>query len=229
MATTKYKGLKLGPGAINNKTDESEFFVSNRLPYNGTPGIAQYSSVATYGLGDAVLYQGVSYNSLQAGNTSNQPDTSPLWWSEVDGKDGDIWIKTPSAGFPTGGSDVEMYIKASNVWQGTKGTPFVVSLVDGQLTPATALEYPSSAFRYAQIDYTVKRGTGDGRKRSGTLTVLHDGSSPTPVYSHEFNEIGIDINCPFTVSYSGGNVKILYTSVNEGVALELKYVIKGWN
>lgn len=37
----------------------------------------------TYALDDIVEYDGITYISLQATNTGNQPDTSPLWWDVV--------------------------------------------------------------------------------------------------------------------------------------------------
>ena len=144
----------------------------------------------------------------------------------TDGKDGDVWVQVPVAGFPAGGADVEMYIKSSNAWQGIKGTPVIVSLTDGQVASAVALEIPAAAFRYAKVEYTVKRSVG--RKRKGTLEILNDGSSPNPTYSHEYIELGSNVNVPFTVDYSGGKVRVLYTSTLEGIAIECKYTIKGW-
>lgn len=228
MATPKYKNIKFGPGAFNEKNAESEWFIEQRAPYSGVPGTVAWDIITTYSSGDAILYQGISYNSLQAANTGNQPDISPLWWSPVDGKDGDVWMEIPAAAYPIGGGDVELYLKANNTWQGVKGTPVTVALVDGQLTPAVAFEFPASTFRYAKVEYTIKRGSGHGRKRKGMFEILNDGTSPNPVYSHEYNEIGNDVNVPFIIDYSGGKVRVLYTSVLEGVVIECKYVVKGW-
>src|SRR5262249_41102479 len=50
----------------------------------GTQGLTwqqAWSAGTTYGMGDAVSFNGSSYISLVNGNTGNQPDTSPADWS----------------------------------------------------------------------------------------------------------------------------------------------------
>ena len=42
-----------------------------------------YSSGATYALGDKVTYGTKVYESLQGSNTNHQPDTSPTWWLDL--------------------------------------------------------------------------------------------------------------------------------------------------
>lgn len=227
MANTKLSGLKLGPGATTNKNGEAEFFCEQRTPYNGTPGTANWSSGTSYSLGQAIVYGGVSYNSLQNSNLGNQPDTSPLFWSQVDGKDGDIWFQTPAAGFPAGGTDCDVFQKSGNIWASLRGKEIQIALVDGQLVTADAISIPAGIFNYANVEYTVRRGGGHGRKRQGSMKILNDGSSVQ--YSHDFNEIGSDVNVPFTVSVSGGFVHFEYTSANEGVPIMFGYVLKGWS
>jgi hypothetical protein len=228
MALPKYSGIKLGPGALNNQSYESQVYVEVGSPKNGTPGTVDWAIGNTYIVDAAVLYNGVSYNSLTSGNVGNQPDISPTFWSKVDGKDGDIWIQVPSAGFPSGGGDVELWLKANTVWRSVAETsPVTVSLVDGQLTDASALEYPKSALPYALINYTVRRGSSHDRKRAGTLLILND-TSGVVTHTHTFDEIGSDVNVPFTVDLLGSKIRVRYTSAAESFPIEMRYSIKGW-
>lgn len=228
MAIAKYSGLKLGPGQMNQKSFESEFFSEARAPQNGTPGTTAWVNVTVYTIGDPIIYNGLSYNSLILGNVGNQPDISPLAWYLVDGKDGDIWVQVPAAGFPSGGGDSEIWIKVATLWRPLAWTnPTTVSLVDGQLTDDVALEFPAGVLPYCVLEYTVKRGAGLSRKRTGKMVILNDGSIANQ--THEFQEIGFDVQVPFTVDLFAGKVRILYTSVAEGNAIELRYAIRGWN
>jgi hypothetical protein len=228
MALPKYSGIKLGPGAINNQSYESQIYVEVGSPKNGEAATVAYDSGTTYSVDAPVLYNGVSYNSLQAGNLNNQPDISPLFWVEVDGKDGDIWIQVPSAGFPSGGGDTEIWLKTNKVWVAVAETsPVTVSLVDGQLTDTSALEYPKTTLPFALITYTVRRGSSHDRKRAGTLLILND-TSGVVTHTHTFDEIGSDVNVPFTVDLLGSRIRVRYTSAAEGFPIEMRYSIKGW-
>ncbi|MFN7614438.1 MAG: tail fiber domain-containing protein, partial [Phycisphaerae bacterium] len=42
-----------------------------------------WSALVTYGVNDAVLFQGSSWRSLQASNTNNSPDLSPTFWTTL--------------------------------------------------------------------------------------------------------------------------------------------------
>jgi hypothetical protein len=227
MATAKYKSIKFGPGSYANKNGESEWFIEQRAPYSGIPGTVIWSVSTTYFTGDAVTYKGISYNAI-SGNIGQQPDITPFVWSQVDGKDGDVWIQVPVAGFPLGGSDVEMYMKANNAWQGIKGTPTYVSLLENPLpnAPVVAFEIPAGAFRYAKIEYTVSRNNNIARQRKGTFEILNDGSNLN--YSNEFVELGNDVNTYFTLNCSAGKVRVLYTNDTEGTTVDIKYTVKGW-
>jgi hypothetical protein len=227
MALPKYSGIKLGPGAMNNQSFESQIYVEVGSPKNGTPGTTDWDAGTSYLVGAAVLYNGTSYNALTA-NIGQQPDISPSDWVEVDGKDGDIWIQVPSAGFPSGGGDVEIWLKVNTVWVAVAETsPITVALNDNQVALDSALEYPKSALPFALVTYTVRRGVGHARKRAGRLLILND-TSGTVVHSHEFDEIGSDVNVPFTVDELGSKIRVRYTSANEGLAIEMRYSIKGW-
>jgi len=227
MAIAKVSGLKIGPDNINSKNLECEVFSFDRKPKDGTPATLEWASGTTYNTGDAVLFEEISYNSLTNSNNGNQPDTSPLNWVVVDGKDGDLWIQVPAGGFPAGGGDTEIYIKNFTVWRPLSGSnPKTISLVDGQTTEATAFEFPSGFLPYATIEYTVRRGSGHGRKRKGVFNILN--ANADPEFTHELLEIGSDINVPFSVDYSGGKIRLRYTSVLESSAIELRFLLKGW-
>lgn len=228
MALPKYSGIKLGPGAINDRNYESQIYVEVGSPKNGTPGTVDWGAGNTYLVDAAVIYNGVSYNSLSSGNIGNQPDISPSFWAEVDGKDGDIWIQVPSAGFPSGGGDAEIWLKVNTVWRSVAETsPVTVSLVDGQLTDASALEYPKTTLPFALVTYTVRRGSSHDRKRAGTLLILND-TSGVVTHTHTFDEIGSDVNVPFTVDMLGSKIRVRYTSAAESFPIEMRYSIKGW-
>ena len=227
MAIVKINGLKLGTGDINEKDFESEVFSIDRAPLDGTPATLEWSNGTTYNIGEAALFDEISYNSTTNSNTDNQPDLSPLDWVQVDGKDGDIWIQTPSAGFPAGGGDTEIYLKNLTVWRPLSGAnPKTLALVDGQLTEETAFEFPAGFLPYAAIEYTVRRGSGHGRKRKGLFQILN--ANADPEFTHEFLEIGSDINVHFTINYSGGKIRLRYTSVAESSPIELRFSLKGW-
>jgi len=46
--------------------------------------LGDYAGGTTYAIDEAVLYDGILYSSLTAGNTGNQPDISPTEWDERD-------------------------------------------------------------------------------------------------------------------------------------------------
>ena len=227
MATPKYRDIKLGPGNFNNQDLESHIYVEAFTPRDGTPGTVNWGATTTYALNEPVLFEGQSYNSLINSNIGNQPDISPAEWGPVDGKDGDVWIQVPAAGFPTGGDDSEIYLKVNKIWRPLSfSNPITKNLVDGQLTTEVAAEYPATLFPYAVLEYTVRRGSGHNRKRSGLMIILSD--SATVSYTHETNDIGADVNCPFSVSVSAGVVSLNYTSTLEAIPIELRYILRGW-
>ena len=227
MAIPKYRGLKLGPGALNEIDGESRFYVEPAYPENGTAATLLWDNGTPYNIGDAVVFEGEFYNSITGSNSGNQPDTSPLDWKYVDGKDGDIWLQTPVGGQPGGGPDAEIYVKVNSIWRPlSQSNPLTIPLIDGQLTPEIAVEYPADVFRYAVIDYTLKRGVGNSRKRKGTLIVLNDGSVID--HTHEYHEIGFEVQVDFTLDVSAGIAELKYTSASEGNPIELRYIIRGW-
>jgi len=61
----------------------------------------------TYGLGDIVLVSGFAWESIQAGNTGNNPASSPLWWQAYnDGDPHDTYFQvSPKLGQAVGSVD----------------------------------------------------------------------------------------------------------------------------
>jgi hypothetical protein len=60
------------PGQVSVST---AYLYLNKMHYAGT-----WSASATYNAQDLVLYDGVSYISLQVTNSGNTPSVSPTWW-----------------------------------------------------------------------------------------------------------------------------------------------------
>lgn len=216
MAESKYSKIKLGTGAYNDRNVESEWIV-------GTA----YGSGYTYNINDFVLYNSAIYQSLQNSNTGHLP-TNPTYWAAYTLADGGYFFQVPAAGYPAGGSDVGMWYTSAGALFSTLNSPTSVALVDGQLTPADALTFPAGTFTSARLEYVLTRGSGSGRQRTGELTILNDGIS-TANYSHEFLELGSDVQVQWSVTVSGGLVHLQYvTDATEGVPLNLSYTIASW-
>ena len=233
MAIQKLQGLKLGVGNLTDKDIESEIFVANFEPNSGSVSDSPYNAAATYALGQNVTYLGRYWVSLVASNLGNQPDTSPTEWEEVHGKDGDIWIKTPADGFPAGGPDVQLYIKASTEWVPLSSTnPFTAYLTDNQVAADTAFEYPLSLFPNAEITYTIRRDTipalvpSFGKYKQGKYIVLYNGIDLD--WTHEFSEVGNDVGVVLTFDVSSDKIRARYTSANQSQDIEMRYIIRGW-
>lgn len=233
MAIQKFQGLRIGNGDLLSKNIESEIFVSNLEPNSGTVSNSPWNSSTSYSLGQNVTYLGRYWTSLTAGNLGNQPDTSPANWEEVHGKDGDIWIKVPADGFPTGGPDAQLYIKASSEWVPLSDTnPFTAYLNDNQVAADTAFEYPLSLFPYAEITYTIRRDTipalvpSYGKYKQGKYKVLYNGVDVD--WTHEFSEVGNDVGVSISFDVNSGKVRARYTSSSQSQDIELRYIIRGW-
>ncbi len=89
-ATLSYANyVKLVCPLPNSESPESQFVVyKNGASYgmmvpiwSNANNAGTWAVGTTYGLGVNYLYNGVTYNSLQAANVGNQPDTSPTWWA----------------------------------------------------------------------------------------------------------------------------------------------------
>lgn len=236
MAMQKFEHLRLGPGNIQQRDGECELFVSKLEPRNGSiAGAVPYASANSYSIGNVVIYQTNYYVSLTNTNTAHIPGASPAFWSLINGKDGDIWVKVPNiADYRAGGSDVEMYLKNNGNWVSvTNSNPLTVVLADNQASPAITISYPASLLPYATIQYTLRRDTipaaipSYSQIQEGHITVITDGATANLV--HDYSSNGIDIGVQFSVAVVGPNVQISYTSTAQSKQIEFRYILKGWN
>ena len=216
MGTYKVDTLSIGRGSLSDNTNSITAFSSNN-------SVGSWSSATTYAQYNCVEYSNKVYRSKIVSNTNNQPDISPNQWETVcNTKDGDI-------AFIIANSSSTVMQRVGSVWSNIGGSPATISLNDGQLTPATAITFVGLSKAWAQLEYTVRRGSGHSRKRHGTMNILNDTVVTDVVYDHQFQDIGSDVNVTLTPVASAGNVALQYISTAESVAIELKWNIsKGW-
>lgn len=69
--------------------------------YRNTPNYNVYDDLATYGIGEIIVFNGFIYQSLVGANTGNSPDISPSFWQ--------------SLGTITIGSDIRMQYKPNKL------------------------------------------------------------------------------------------------------------------
>ncbi len=215
MALEKIDVLALGRGNLTDNSNAAIAFSTNNT-------MAGWDIGTTYAQYNVVEYSGRVYRSKIASNTGNQPDTSPNQWETlyVGVKDGDI-------AFVVNGSASMVQQRVSGAWTVLGDSPATLTLTDGQLTPTPAFVYLGSTKAFGKMEYTIRRGTGHGRKRKGVMNILSDTLTQVE-HDHYFNDIGADVNVWLSVDMSGGNVRVLYTSGLEGTAIEMRYTLKGW-
>jgi len=217
MSQQKQNIVSVGPGQMN----QYKTYTSDIISSSGQCDF--WSTGKTYADLNIVEYSGNWYRSIQAGNIGNQPDITPTYWrlEKVGVKDGDICLVN-------NGNKSDTQQRIAGVWRSLANQPLRISLVDGQLTPAVAVQFNAASFPFAVIDYTIRRGSGHGRKQRGRFIILNDGTG-TLNYSLEYEEIGTDVEVTMTPVLVGGWVQMQYTSVdNGGVAIEFGYDLKGW-
>ena len=215
MAQEKLNVMAVGPGNMTSPVATARLFASNLA-------CAPYNPAATYAVNNVVEYSGNVFRSLQGSNVGNTPSSGSAYWHlELVGiQDGDVC-------FVVNGSYSSIQQRAGGLWGSVSGQPVSVALVDGQLTTADAFTFSGSYLPYAEIQYTIRRGAGQGSKRKGSLTILNDGSG-TFQYSHEFLELGTDVSVTLVLSMAGGTFHVGYTSVATGAAITFEYTLKGW-
>jgi hypothetical protein len=215
MALEKFDVLALGRGHLTDNSNAAIVFSANNF-------VNTWVNSTTYAQYNVVEYSGRMYRSKIAGNIGNQPDISPNQFEVlyINPKDGDVCIVVS-------GTSSTMLQRSGSSWGIVSDQPAIISLTDGQISATPAFVFLGSTKTFSILKYTIKRGSGQGRKRRGEMNILNDGSS-TVEYDHEFNEIGSDINVPVYLDMSGSNVRFMYTSAAEGVSVELKYTLTGW-
>lgn len=215
LALQKIDVLALGRGNLTDNSGAVIMFTANNL-------VGIWAGGTTYAQYNVVEYSGRVFRSKIAGNLGNQPDVSPNEWETlyVGPKDGDVAIILD-------GANSSISQRISSNWTVSGNTTVIVALADGQVSPADAFVFVGSNLAFAKVEYTLKRGTGEGRKRKGLFNVLND-TATTVEYDHQFTDIGADVNVYMFWDMSGGNVRLRYTSGAEAVAIELKYTLQGW-
>ena len=215
MAQEKLNVMAIGPGNMTSQAATARLFASNLACTTFDPAV-------TYAANNVVEYSGNIYRSLQGSNIGNTPASGSAYWhlELVSTHDGDVC-------FVVNGSSSSIQQRSGGLWVSAGGTPVEISLVDGQLTATDAFVYAGSFLPYAEIQYTIRRGAGQGSKRKGLLIILNDGSG-TFQYSHEFLELGNDIGVTLVLSMAGGTFHVGYTSVATGAPITMDYTLKGW-
>ena len=211
MSIIKSDVLSLGPGALDSS-----------LPVKISSGSSVpeiWDAAKAYLAYNLVEQVGDLYRARINTTAGDNPLSTPLKWEKMyeSVADGDVVILTNGA--------IDMLQRIGGVWVSMVGRPVSKSLVDGQLTFADAVLAPLSTFRVLKVIATFKRGTGGSRMRRSEFVVLSDGTNVET--SETFAEIGSDVNVTTQVVVSGGQVRLQYTSVNEGVALSVDYSFQG--
>jgi hypothetical protein len=217
MALTKVDSLALGRGSLSDNSNAVICFTSNAP-------VALYSAFISYAQYNCVEYSGKVYRSKIGSNNNNQPDISPSQWEVLYSgvKDGDV-------SFIVAGPESTVSQRVAGSWAALGGIPVTVALTDGQIAPTDAIVFVGMTKSWAVIDYTIRRGSGQGRKRRGKFNILNDTVVSDVEYDHEFSEIGLDVDVVLSVVASGANVSVQYTSGLEATAIELKWMLsQGW-
>lgn len=215
MALEKIDVLALGRGNLTDNSNAAIGFSSN------SP-VDLWSSGVTYAQYNVIEYSGRVYRSKVASNLANQPDISPNQWETLY-----IGVKDGDFAFIVNGANSLIMQRVAGAWTGLGDSAIQVTLVDGQASPTPAFVFIGSTKSFAKMEYTLRRGVGQGRRRKGVMNILNDNISVVE-RDHYFNDIGTDVNAWITVDMSGANVRVLYTSGAESIPLDMKYTLKGW-
>lgn len=215
MALNKIDVLSLGRGSLKDNDNAIIAFSANNI-------VADWSAATTYAQYNIVEHSGKVYRSKVASNLANDPTSSPSQWETLysNVKDGDIC-------FVISGADSTILQRANGTWKAYRHPAIHLSLTEGAYQ-SSALTFIGGSYHFAKMEYTIKRGSGEGRKRVGTLDILNDGTSDIS-YSHEFTEIGDDVNVWLTPTISAGIVDIKYDSAFEGNDIFMEYKLLGWD
>jgi hypothetical protein len=212
MSIIKTDVLSVGPGALDSS-----------LPIKLTSGSSVpeiWDALKAYTAYNLVEQAGDLYRARINTTAGDNPVSVPVKWEKLyeSVADGDVVILTNGT--------VDMLQRIGGVWVSMVGRAVHKTLVDGQLTFADAILAPLSTFRVLKVIATFKRGTGGSRMRRSEFAILSDGTNVET--SETFAEIGSDIQVTTQVVVSGGQIRLQYTSVNEGVDLSVDYSFQGY-
>ena len=111
------------------------------------------------------------------------------------------WVTLPSAGAAT--------LSSVTLADNTTAT----------LVPGAA--FPTASTSALKIDFWATRGAT--LVYCGYITITYDGTHPRALI-HEDQAVG-DMGLTFGIDVNGGNVRLLYTTTNTGVAVAFKYLV----
>lgn len=100
-------------------------------------------------------------------------------------------------------------------------TTFSSTLADNTAaaTLVTSGSWAIATYRAVRIEFSISRGAGN--YATGSLTLLHDGTSAWLTQNFEV-EVGT-LGVTFSVDINGGNMRLLYTTTSTGTAATLKF------
>lgn len=215
MATQKSDIIVIGKGAMNSNASSAQIFASKSA-------VDYWSIGTTYNTENCVEDSGNIWRSLTNSNTGNTPSSSPTQWELIlkNIKDGD-------ACFIVNGASSDLMMRVNSIWNTLGNKPYVISLNDNQIAPATAFTYLGAAFPYAQIELRVRRNNSYSSAFKKTYEVLNDGTTDLQ-FSADGVSIGVDTGVVITPSITAGTVTFDYTSTNLSQAISLEYVLRGF-
>lgn len=97
------------------------------------------------------------------------------------------------------------------------------TLNDNQSVPAAIISYNAAQFRFAVLEYSIERDTSF---RTGRLLIANNGTIST--ISDDFVETALS-GVTFSVTMSGGNVNLNYTTTSTGSSSTFKFSARRWN
>ena len=99
----------------------------------------------------------------------------------------------------------------------------VATLIDNTVgaTPVTGCSWAIANYRAIKFDYTISRGAGN--YTVGSITILHDGTTPQVIVTED-GSIGAAHGVTFSTDINTGNVRLLYTTTSTGVNATLKFI-----
>jgi hypothetical protein len=214
MAVQKTEALSLGIGALPDH-------LRSLVVFSSAGNVSSWSSTETYTPDKTVEYSNSIWRCVTS-NFNSVPAITNANWQLVykNVKDGDICLSFD-------GISSNILQRINGIWEAYKENTITVNLVDGQTTPTPAITFIGNTSYYSKLEYTIKRGSGEVRKRAGSMNILNDGNLGLS-YDHEFMEIGNDVNVWITPVINAGTVELQYTSDLENELITFTYLLKKW-
>jgi len=169
-------------------------------------------------------------NALFAGNVGIQSDNSLELFDS--GNINYIGIKAPTSVPSTYTITLPSTSPATNtsltyngtnyVWATAGGSSLTSVTLNDNTSNGTVATFVSATTNVVFIQYSLKRGTNF---QVGELKIVNDGTSPQIIDANK--DIG-DCGTTFSVSISGSNLLLQYTTTSTGTAVSMKYLPVSW-